>query len=331
MLPHKYTSWQPQNAKRKTSRVGSSKIQDKSSSLSLANIRSSLIRQEDTIIFNFIERAQFARNKPVYTPNVIPLPQQSIDETGGSSPLPKAETLLDYLLLGTERLHASVRRYTSPDEHAFFPNALPAPSLPLMSYPSSCLAPFAANINLNHKILRSYIDDVIPDITVDDDDCNYGSAATLDVQCLQALSKRIHYGKFVAEAKFKAHRAEYTRLIKAKDSEAIMTLLTDEVQEKRVLRRVAQKAASYGQDITNVGEVAPAPDRSGINSNNKDSSKDSTNFPSSSSSSSSSNNGAVGKYKVKPEVVARVYGEIVMPLTKEVELIYLLRRLEWDD
>lgn len=35
------------------------------------------------------------------------------------------------------------------------------------------------------------------------DDGNYGSAATLDVLCLQALSKRIHYGKFVAEAKFR--------------------------------------------------------------------------------------------------------------------------------
>jgi hypothetical protein len=35
------------------------------------------------------------------------------------------------------------------------------------------------------------------------DDGNYGSAATLDVLALQALSKRIHYGKFVAEAKFR--------------------------------------------------------------------------------------------------------------------------------
>ena len=37
-----------------------------SDTLSLQNIRSSLIRQEDTIIFSLIERAQFARNDPVY-------------------------------------------------------------------------------------------------------------------------------------------------------------------------------------------------------------------------------------------------------------------------
>jgi chorismate mutase len=45
--------------------------------LSLENIRSSLIRQEDTIIFNFIERAQFARNEAVYTPDSIPVPGNS--------------------------------------------------------------------------------------------------------------------------------------------------------------------------------------------------------------------------------------------------------------
>lgn len=32
----------------------------------------------------------------------------------------------------------------------------------------------------------------------------------------QALSKRIHYGKFVAEAKFVAQTEEYTQLILAK-------------------------------------------------------------------------------------------------------------------
>lgn len=48
--------------------------QDMSAALSLDNIRSSLIRQEDTIIFAFIERAQFARNEAVYKPDAIPVP-----------------------------------------------------------------------------------------------------------------------------------------------------------------------------------------------------------------------------------------------------------------
>ncbi len=48
--------------------------QDMSTQHSLANIRSALIRQEDTILFNLLERAQFARNEPVYTSGGIPVP-----------------------------------------------------------------------------------------------------------------------------------------------------------------------------------------------------------------------------------------------------------------
>lgn len=33
------------------------------------------------------------------------------------------------------------------------------------------------------------------------------------------------------------------------------------------------------------------------------------------------------KLKVQPELVARVYEDVVMPLTKEVEVLYLLKRL----
>ena len=51
---------------------------DMSETLSLQNIRSSLIRQEDTIIFGFIERAQFSRNDAVYTSSdAIPVPGES--------------------------------------------------------------------------------------------------------------------------------------------------------------------------------------------------------------------------------------------------------------
>ena len=52
--------------------------------------------------------------------------------------------------------------------------------------------------------------------------------------CAQALSKRVHYGKFVAEAKFLAQRQEYTELIRRQDSAAIMDLLTNKVVEKQV-------------------------------------------------------------------------------------------------
>lgn len=51
---------------------------DHSTALSLDNIRQSLIRQEDTIIFSLIERAQFAANAPVYESGAIAVPGKAL-------------------------------------------------------------------------------------------------------------------------------------------------------------------------------------------------------------------------------------------------------------
>jgi chorismate mutase len=71
---------------------------DLSSALSLANIRQTLIRLEDTIIFSLIERAQFARNEPVYQPDAIPVP--------GFRPDGRRYSLLEYLLREIEQVGA---------------------------------------------------------------------------------------------------------------------------------------------------------------------------------------------------------------------------------
>lgn len=94
---------------------------DLSQNLSLDFIRQSLIRQEDTIIFSLIERAQFSRNAPVYQPSAVSLP-------GGHS-------LLEFMLRETEQVHGKARRYTSPEEQAFYPQDLPPIVLPPIAYP----------------------------------------------------------------------------------------------------------------------------------------------------------------------------------------------------
>lgn len=50
----------------------------------------------------------------------------------------------------------------------------------------------------------------------------------------QALSKRIHYGMFVAEAKFREKPEQYSELIRRRDEEGIMELLTDRAVEQKV-------------------------------------------------------------------------------------------------
>lgn len=261
--------------------------QDMSKALALANIRNSLIRQEDTIIFTIIERAQFSRNESAYISGGSPVP---FFDRGG-----RQYSLLEYTLRETEQLHGKLRRYTSPDEHAFYPNDLPGLCLPPIGYPA-VLAPCADSININEDVMRLYLEDILPEITTPGDDNNHGSAVTLDVLCLQALSKRIHYGKFVAEAKFRAQTEQYTKLIKAKDADGIMQLLTDEAVEQKVVERVRLKAATFGQDIVSP-DAAHSPDQQ-------------------------------PKYKVQPDILGELYDKWVMPLTKKVQVAYLLQRLD---
>eukprot|EP00037_Helgoeca_nana_P027497 m.314985 g.314985 ORF g.314985 m.314985 type:complete len:291 (-) comp27513_c0_seq1:2172-3044(-) len=157
--------------------------------LQLADLRGQLIRQEETIIFALIERAQFGCNPAVY----------STDKVLGMMPDGFNGSFLDFMFRETERLHALVRRYTAPDEMAFFPVGLPDPMLDSMDSPL-LIVPNA--ININRKIKAIYETQILPGTAPPGDDKNYGSAAVCDIAALQALSKRIHFGKFIAEAKF---------------------------------------------------------------------------------------------------------------------------------
>ena len=76
------------------------------------------------------------------------------------------------------------------------------------------------------------------------------------------------------------------------DRDALMKLLTFESVEEAVKKRVAKKAMVFGQEVT-------------LNNDDKKE-----------------------KYKVDPSVVSRLYGDWIMPLTKLVQVEYLLRRLD---
>ncbi|KAF8932538.1 chorismate mutase [Dissophora ornata] len=259
---------------------------NKDEALSLAKLRDVLIRLEDTIIFALIERAQFAWNEYTYQPGVYDYD----DGFKGS--------FLGYFLHEMEKVHARVRRYTSPDEYPFT-SPLPAPILPTLDFPPTL---HKNDINVNSDIMDRYLQDIVPKICAPGDDMNYGSSATRDVECLQALSKRIHYGKFIAEAKFRdpSQQATFIRLIQAKDREGIMELLTNRQVEAALLRRLRRKAMIYGHDITEKGEIVLDESLEQIQQNQK----------------------------IHADVVVDLYERFVIPLTKEVEVAYLLQRLD---
>lgn len=249
--------------------------------LDLNNIRSALVRMEETIVFALIERSQFYSSPSVYEP------KKYIPEFDGS--------MLDWMLLELEKIHSQVRRYEAPDETPFFPDQLLPTILPPTNY-AKVLASYSAEINVNKEIKEFYVNDIVPKISCQEGEQpeNLGSVLTSDVECLQLISRRIHFGKFVAEAKYQGDKEKYKQLILSKDIPGIEESITNKAVEDKILERLVIKAESYGTDP---------------------SLKYSQNMQS----------------KVDPQVIAQLYKEYIIPLTKKVEVDYLLRRLEDED
>jgi chorismate mutase len=237
--------------------------------LRLDHIRGVLIRLEETIIFWLIERAQYARNDAIYVP-------------GGMGGALGELSLLDYLLRECECSHAKVRRYTSPDEHPFFGD-LPGPVLPPLAYPSNPLHP--NTVNINAAIKEAYERDILPAICLPGDDLQYGSSAVNDVNLLQALSKRIHYGKFVAESKYRQAAARFDGWIRGGDREALLDAITAPEVEAQLFERVHRKTVTYVRELAHTGE-----------------------------------------HTIAPETVRGIYERWIVPLSKRVEVGYLLQR-----
>lgn len=206
--------------------------------------------------------------------------------TGGRS-------LMTYLLHETECIHARMRRYTSPDERPFS-DGLPAPILPTLGYEES---PIRANtVNFNDRLLEVYVGEIVPCLCVSGDDGQYGSSSVCDVSCLQALSHRIHYGMLVAESKYRQAPAEFDAAVTTGDRDVLERMITHPQVEAALLKRVESKTRHHGWDLN--GEIPGG--KSGLGSGRAS--------------------------KVSPQTVVGLYRDWIIPLTKSVEVAYLLER-----
>jgi chorismate mutase len=176
-------------------------------------------------------------------------------------------------------------------------------------------------VNVNSSILSFYTRQIVPRITRHatlqlsalkrangitgdaeyEEDGNYGSAATIDIEVLQAISKRVHYGlpslsfvevlgaesvigKFVSESKFLEKPSDFIPHIQNPNRIALEALIAKPEVEKKLLQRLRKKATLYAQDIAPDGE----PTGSGS--------------------------------KVDVDGVVELYEHYIIPLTKEVEV-----------
>ncbi|PLW30639.1 hypothetical protein PCASD_17772 [Puccinia coronata f. sp. avenae] len=264
--------------------------------LDIQSIRRILMRLEDTIIFLMIERAQFAHNQVIY------------ENSGKFTELDRDSnepSFLGWMLRQTETTHAKVRRYEAPDEYPFTAyEELPKPILPMLSF-QRVLHP--NTININPQIKQFYIHTIVPALTERhgrlNDDGHYGSAATRDVEILQAVSRRIHYGKFVAESKFRARPGDFMGHIRARNRGALEALITKPAVERALLERLSKKALTYGQEISD--DQHPEQQQQ-----------------------QQQQNGFAVRHKMDAKVVVEMYSNWLIPLTRLVEVEYLLCRLD---
>ena len=200
----------------------------------------------------------------------------------------RAEPLASkHIFITIIQVHTQARRYLSPEEHPFFPEICSGlkPLLENIDYPPVLVE---QDININDEVFRQYIERVVPAICNPGDDLQHGSSALCDIAALQALSRRIHIGKFVAESKFVVEPEKFSTLVKARDIQGINALLTNEIVEERVCQRARIKAVAFGQDAFSDTEVG---------------------------------------FKVDPNTILALYRDMIIPLTKQVQVRYLFERV----
>jgi len=135
-------------------------------------------------------------------------------------------------------------------------------------------------------------------------------------------SQRIHYGKFVAESKYRSDPEGYQKLVDNNDVEGVMRLLTNDLVEKKVLKRAKMKCATYGREPlvdamadTGGGEeevtmiVAAAAAAAAM-----------------AAVETMEVGGKPNNLKLQPAVVEAIYRDLIIPLTKEIEIEYLFKR-----
>jgi len=240
--------------------------------LAVEQVAATLEGLEETIIHKLIDRAQFRRNLTVYRPG-----QSGFEGDAVSS-------LFEIRLRQHEVMDAEFGRFHVPEERPFT-SPLPA-SRRLVSIPENILMiDDYDSVNLTARIQSDYLS-FVSQLCADGDDLQYGSSVEHDVQVLQAVSRRIHFGAmYVAEVKFRSNPTEYRRLIEASDRIGLVSLLTRPEAEIRILERVREKVA-YIQARVNTSV----------------------------------------RSLVDADVVLNFYRDTVIPLTKDGEVLYLFNR-----
>jgi len=240
--------------------------------LTLEAIAAHLGALEETLIYKLLDRSQFGGNAGAYQP-------------GQSQFRPhEASSLFELRLHHQETLDTLFGRYLIPEERPFHLGLPPARRTP-PAKDTGLVIDDLETINVTGAIREAYLK-LLPRLAGETDDGQWGSAVEHDVICLQALSRRIHYGAlYVAESKYSGAPERFAAMIAAHDDLGLMAAITRVEQEERVLARVQEKVKT----VQSVSDPAL-------------------------------------RRLVDPALIVDFFRSTIIPLTKEGELRYLYQR-----
>ncbi|TVQ26211.1 MAG: chorismate mutase [Spirochaetaceae bacterium] len=209
---------------------------DTDTPLDLDVIAAQLEALEESIMYRFIDRAQFAWNPRAY-------------EAGAES-LQGAQSvsLFHARLRAQEELEARFGRYQVPEERPFT-SGLPDAERTAAGFHASLRADDWNVVRQSDELLEAYLA-TLPELCEHRDDGHYGSSVEHDVSVLQAVSRRVHFGAlYVAEAKFCRDTEAYRRAIRRADAAEIEAMLTRADVERAIIERLRRKMQELQTEV----------------------------------------------------------------------------------
>jgi chorismate mutase len=207
----------------------------------------------------------------------------------GGIPIPNSQlSLFEWILREQERLHSLVRRYQAPDEYAFFPDALEKPILTELQYPAIL---HENDVNVNQQIKEGYIKNILPMV------CQSRK---------ERSEQQENYG-----------------------SSATVDVLVVQSMSRRIHIGKLVAESKFQAETERFVKLIKAEDRKGIDeaiTNAKVENQILDRLRLKAKTYGTDPEGAMGKIDV--EAVVGVYRDVIIPLTKIVEVEYLMQRLK---
>lgn len=207
---------------------------------SIEQVRKTLAVTDVGIVAGLLERSRYLRNEPVYKDHGT-----GIADFGGS--------LLHIYFRSREGLDASFGRYDDGMERKFYPEGKGIEQILRRPIVEDQIPPTTNKLTEIRKIYTAVLYEIC---MPGDRQEEYGSTVESDVNCLQKISYRIHFGEVVAEAKLGVEFTTLIPLIVGRQWPAIRNTLRNREIELKVLERIEESCRGIGLDSRIAGMIS---------------------------------------------------------------------------